>query len=200
MLENITIAKKGEKNDLEEGKNLAKEKGYMFSVYASDSMKKKSKCVFISHKKEDAKAAVAIGEYFTKVKAINIYLDQDDVILQEAVSKENDKEIVESIKRGLRCSTHLLCLISDQTRLSWWVPYEIGTAECCGVDISCLKLKDIADLPSFLKIQKVLLDINDFLQYVHELEPYGNYFTENKSDEISERERERLSLYLDGGM
>lgn len=64
--------------DLEEGKNLAKEKGYMFSEYASDSMKKKSKCVFISHKKEDAKAAVAIGEYFTKVKAINIYLDQDD--------------------------------------------------------------------------------------------------------------------------
>ena len=30
---------------------------------------------------------------------------------------------------------------------------KFGTAECYGVDISCLKLKDIADLPSFLKFK-----------------------------------------------
>ena len=92
-----------------------------------------AKCVFISHKKEDAAAAESIGKYLTDVVGVNIYLDSKDLVLQEAVSTDNDKKIVESIKRGLACSTHLLCVTSEKTRLSWWVPYEIGIADDSGV-------------------------------------------------------------------
>lgn len=54
---------------------------------------------------------------------VNIYLDTNDCELKEAVSSANDKKIVDSIKTGLQYSSHLLCLISDKTKLSWGVPY-----------------------------------------------------------------------------
>ena len=131
------------------------------------------RCVFISHKKEDETAAIAIGTYLTDIVGINIYLDTKDCILKEAVSQDNDQRIVDSIKRGLNCSSHLLCLISDMTRLSWWVPYEIGYAEKQTSDIAVLKLKDVQDVPSYLKIKRTLYTKEDFLRYASHLGPYG---------------------------
>ena len=72
---------------------------------------------------------------------MDIYLDLYDVELKEAVSVENDKKIVESIKKGIGTSSHLLCLVSDKTRLSWWVPYEVGVVGERGKTITTLKLK-----------------------------------------------------------
>lgn len=133
-----------------------------------------NRCVFISHKKEDEKAAIAIETYLTDIVVVDIYLDTKDCILREAVSTENDQKTVESIKRGLTCSSHLLCLISDKTKLSWWVPYEIGFADKQKMDIATLKLKDVEDIPSYLKIKKTQFDIEDFLQYISRLGPYGS--------------------------
>ena len=130
-----------------------------------------STCVFISHKKEDEAAALAIGNYIKNYADVDIYLDLYDLELVEAVSTENDRKIVASIKRGLRTSTHLLCLISDKTRLSWWVPYEIGVASELKKDITSLKLKNISDMPSFLKTEKVLMNASDFEGYVNSLKP-----------------------------
>lgn len=79
----------------------------------------KGKCVFISHKKEDERAAKAIGDYLMEKVGVDIYLDLYDVELQEAVSVDNDRKIVESIERGIATSSHLRCLVSHQTRLSW---------------------------------------------------------------------------------
>lgn len=79
-------------------------------------------CVFISHKKEDKLAAIDIGRYLMETVGVHIYLDIMDEKLQKATQIENDKVIVESIKEGLKYSTHLLCLISEKTHLSWWVP------------------------------------------------------------------------------
>lgn len=132
------------------------------------SLSSNEKCVFISHKKEDENVAKKIGDFLMKEVGVNIYLDTQDCELKEAVSENNDKKIVKSIKTGLECSTHLLCLISDKTRLSWWVPYEIGYAEKKEIDIASLKLKTINedDIPSFLKVKNVLYDRNDFNEYV----------------------------------
>ena len=129
-------------------------------------------CVFISHKKEDEAAARYIGNYIMEHAGVDIYLDLYDAELKEAVSTENDRKIVESIKRGLRTSTHILCVISDKTRLSWWVPYEIGVASENKKSIASLKLKDISDLPSFLKTEAVLMSAADFIKYVDSLNPF----------------------------
>jgi len=155
------------------------------------------RCVFISHKKEDEDAAIAIGSYLTDVVGINIYLDVKDCILSEAVSAENDQKIVESIKRGLDYSTHLLCLISDKTKLSWWVPYEIGYADRQSIDVSVLKLKDVDDIPSYLKIKRTLYNKEDFLRYISALGPYGSLFAEKGYRYFSARNDGILDNHLD---
>ena len=175
------------------GSNLSKAETWERSLLSYQN----KRCVFISHKKEDQDAAIAIGAYLTDTVGVNIYLDTEDCILEEAVSLENDQLIVESIKRGLSCSSDLLCLISDKTKLSWWVPYEIGFADKQSINIAVLKLKDIEDIPSYLKIKKILLNTEDFLQYVSELGPYGGIMAEKSYSMLSKRDNKLLMKYID---
>lgn len=157
----------------------------------------KKRCVFISYKKEDQDAAIAIGSYLTDTVGVNIYLDTQDCDLEEAVSLENDQLIVESVKRGLACSPDLLCLISDKTKLSWWVPYEIGFADKQSINIAVLKLKDIEDIPSYLKIKKMLLNTEDFLQYVSQLGPCGSIMAKEDYSRFSKCDNKVLKEYID---
>lgn len=154
-------------------------------------------CVFISHKKEDEDAAIAIGNYLTDTAGINIYLDTQDCILKEAVSSENDRQIVESIQKGLTYSSHLLCLVSDKTKLSWWVPYEIGFADKQGIHIAALKLKDVDDIPSYLKIKKTLFNTEEFLQYIIRLGSYGSIMEKKIYSHLSTRDNSVLAKYID---
>ena len=124
----------------------------------------KGNCVFISHKKEDEATAKAIGDYLLNQVGVDIYLDLYDIELKEAVSVDNDKKIVASIKKGIGTSTHLLCLVTDKTKMSWWVPYEVGVAGEHGKKIATLKLKAIEDIPSFLKTEQVLKNVQEFFK------------------------------------
>ena len=173
--------------------NLAKLTSWKRDMFSQ----KENYCVFISHKKEDEAAAIAIGTYLTDVVGVNIYLDTQDILLKEAVSTENDQKIVESIQTGLACSTHLLCLISDKTKLSWWVPYEIGFADKQKIDIAALKLKDIDDIPSYIKIRKTLFNMEDFLRYISGLDRYGSLFAEENYIHFSSADNKMLTDYID---
>lgn len=155
---------------------------------------KDGNCVFISHKKEDEKAAIAISDYLNEVAGVNTYLDLDDIVLQEAVSLDNDRGIVDSINDGLSVSTHLLCLISEKTRLSWWVPYEIGIASSKKMPIASLKLKSIDDVPSFLKTETVLTNIPEFFNYSKTLEPYGGFLSKRQ---LTGHDKIRLLKYVE---
>lgn len=157
----------------------------------------RSNCIFISHKKEDEDAAIKIGDYLLNEVGVNIYLDVYDCKLQEAVSLENDKEIVNSIKRGMELSTHLLCLVSDKTKLSWWVPYEIGIADVTQKNIASLKLARVDDIPSFLKIQENLYTISDFLKYASKIMPLGLYFETMNYDKLQKSYTRELEKYVD---
>lgn len=154
-------------------------------------------CVFISHKKEDEEAAIQIGQYLTDIAGVNIYLDTNDCELKEAVSTDNDQNIVDSIKTGLQYSTHLLCLISDKTKLSWWVPYEIGFSENKGINITSLKLKDVEDIPSYLKVKKVIFNKDDFIKYTCSLMPLDRYLFENHYNTLTLSDTSILEQYID---
>ena len=154
----------------------------------------KGNCVFISHKKEDERAAKAIGDYLMKQVGVDIYLDLYDVELKEAVSVDNDRKIVESIKTGIVTSSHLLCLVSHQTRLSWWVPYEVGVAGEHSKEIATLKLKGITDIPSFLKTEKVLNTIQEFFDYTKTLGRYGGLFSMRV---LKQDDKTTLCSYID---
>ena len=173
--------------------NLAKLEAWERSVITHSD----HRCVFISHKKEDEDAANAIGNYLTNVAGINIYLDTQDCVLREAVSTENDQKIVDSIQNGLTSSSHLLCLISDNTKLSWWVPYEIGFADKQGIDIAALKLNNVDDIPSYLKTKRALYTSDDFLRYIGSLGQYGSLFSEATYTHLSTLDNEILTRYID---
>ena len=141
-------------------------------------------CVFISHKKEDQKIAIMLGEFIESKFQYDIYLDIFDCELQEAVSINNDKKIVDSIKAGVDLSDILLCVISDETRLSWWVPYEIGLADNKGLTIASIKTKEVNDIPSFLKTQESLASISDLLAFLLKNGRYGGMFFKQETVEL----------------
>jgi hypothetical protein len=155
-------------------------------------------CVFISHKKEDEEIAVALGDFLMKKLHIDIYLDLYDLDLQEAVSKENDEKIVKSIKEGIELSDILLCIVSDNTRLSWWVPYEIGIADINKKIIASIKTKDIDDFPSFLKTKTTLKSIDELIELVFKSGRYGGlFFNEEKRDRLNNIDKGELEKYFE---
>lgn len=128
------------------------------------------KCIFLSHKSEDKASAKKIGEYIMKELDLDIYLDEYDTGLQKAIEDKNDKEIVNHINKGIDEASHLLCIISDKTQVSWWVSYEIGYAKKSSKDIASLQLKSIDDIPSFLKVEKYLSNIDDINRHYGKLQ------------------------------
>lgn len=56
----------------------------------------------------------------------NIYLDLYDETLQAADQNNDIETIVKSIQDGLKYSTHLLCVVTEKSKESWWIPYKIG--------------------------------------------------------------------------
>jgi hypothetical protein len=126
---------------------------------------RKTPCVFLSHKGEDKPAVRDIGEYL-KNAGINIYLDVDDPGLQQAVARGDDVAITKFIDLGITNSTHLLAIVSEKTKTSWWVSYEVGFGKRNGNGLATLKLKDVTDLPSFLKITTVVDGINGLNGYL----------------------------------
>ena len=177
-------------------RNIAQVSDVAKSLFKSQINAHKEKCVFISHKKEDESAAIAIGKFLMEIVGVNIYLDIMDTNLQTATQTENDRLIVNSIKNGLECSTHLLCLISDKTHLSWWVPYEIGIADNKDISIASLKLKTVDDIPSFLKIHPSFYHIEEFVRNTISYTRYGTPFFNEKYSQIS-AETETLKKYID---
>ena len=155
-------------------------------------------CIFISHKKEDQHIAIELGDFLTKKLDVDIYLDIFDAELQEAVSVENDAKIVDSITNGLKLSDILLCVISDKTRLSWWVPYEIGIAENSGLKIASIRTKEIDDFPSFLKTKRTISNLSELIEFVLKCGKYGSlFYSEKRRNNICQGDVGCLNKYFD---
>ena len=155
-------------------------------------------CVFISHKKEDKHIALEVGKFITEKLNWDIYLDVFDIELQEAVSVQNDEKIVQSIQEGIDISDILLCIVSDKTRLSWWVPYEVGIADTKNIKIVSLKTKQVDDFPSFLKTKDTVDNILQFIRYMSKNGRYGaSFFSEENVEKLRQLEIGRLEEYFD---
>lgn len=129
-----------------------------------------SLCVFISHKSEDKPMARAVAEALLDME-VDIYFDERDVILQGAAAAGHDEAIVKCINNGLDHCTHLLGLITKNTFKSWWVPYEIGGAQGRRRTCGHLVAKDVNDLPSYVKVAPLVLDIDGLAEWVRKIRP-----------------------------
>lgn len=131
------------------------------------------KCVFISYSHVDRKSAIAVAEAIHNA-GVAVYLDAMDKRLGMAVSSNDDGAIVERIEEGVQQSTHLIGVISNATKGSWWVPFEIGAVRTIrgGDSISALILDEVDDLPSFIKVATVLETAPELTQWLADIDRY----------------------------
>lgn len=76
--------------------------------------------------------------------------------LQLADEEGDHLMVVQCIEKGLAACTHLLGIITENTRESWWVPYEIGSATGRARDCAHLIDKEVSKLPSYVKAARIL--------------------------------------------
>lgn len=107
-------------------------------------------CVFISHQYADKSAARMIADYLISC-GIDVYFDEYDL----NINRNDPVSVVNAIKTGLRKSTHLMCLLSENAFKSKWVPWEVGYGY--EHNVFCVKLKDVAfkTMPEYLQIVPV---------------------------------------------
>lgn len=111
--------------------------------------------VFISHSRGDKNKARDVARALEASK-VDYYFDENDEELQLADEQGDHLKVVQCIENGLRACSHLLGIITENTKDSWWVPYEIGSATGRSQDCAHLIDKDFSELPSYIKAAKVL--------------------------------------------
>ena len=151
--------------------------------------------VFISHQKRDRDEAKKIADYLISV-GIEVYFDEFDKELQQADLNNNPKAVVAAIKKGIKSSTHMLCIVSPNTLTSTWVPFEIGYGYDL-IELTTLTLKGIknSDLPDYIKTKPIIRDIYDINKFVIELGK--GYILESKMFSDHSSNRHPLSGIMD---
>ena len=100
--------------------------------------------IFISHKQEDALTANQIA---SELRAIHVdyYLD----LLDSSVT-QSGRELTNHIRNNLNNCTDIIVVMSEITRYSQWVPFEVGMAAQIDMPTATF-LKDYVSLPDFLQ-------------------------------------------------
>ncbi len=127
---------------------------------------------------------------------LDIYLDLNDIGLQQATHEQNASKTVNYIEKALSMSTNILVLVTEKTKESWWVPYEIGYAKKGKKDIASLLLKSVEDFPDYLKIEKQLRGLEDLKKYMRELVTYTSYYENASSSIIVQQLEAKLLNYI----
>lgn len=114
---------------------------------------------FISHKQEDQGAALLIAGELKKLN-IEYYLDT----LDNTVTG-NGRELTEHIKQKLNDCTDIIVIMSHATRLSQWVPFEVGIAAQRDLPTATYLRSDV-ELPEFLEYWPRLKYASEIRKYV----------------------------------
>ena len=115
--------------------------------------------VFISHKREDSKLALTIQNEFTRY-GVSSYLD----ILDSSITA-GGKELTEHIKESLNSCTDIIVVISEATKNSWWVPFEVGMSAQVDMPTVSFLSSEVA-LPSYLSYWPRLKTVSDIRKYI----------------------------------
>lgn len=126
-------------------------------------------CIFLSHNSSDKEDAIKIGDYIMEYADLDIYLDIYDDELQSAATANDANAITSLIERGISSSTHTMCLVSENTVKSWWVPFELGYAKKSGIELCSLKLKGDIKLPEYLSISPILMGTKSLNSYIDKI-------------------------------
>ncbi len=115
--------------------------------------------VFISHKQEDSTTAKEIHRILQSLN-VDAYLD----LLEGELSLDGEA-LTQHIKRRLNECSDLLVVMSEETKKSWWVPFEIGMAAQRDFPTVTF-LKTGTALPGYLEYWPRLKRYQDLEDYV----------------------------------
>lgn len=118
-----------------------------------------SMTVFISHKQEDEYPARYVCDELKK-QGVEAYLD-----LLEGELLLKGKDLTNHIKSRLDECTDILVIMSDKTKDSWWVPFEIGMAAQKDFPIVSYLVNNV-DLPDYLSYWPKLRQSSDLHKYI----------------------------------
>ncbi|MEC4048955.1 toll/interleukin-1 receptor domain-containing protein [Flavobacterium sp. SUN046] len=129
-------------------------------------------CIFISHKKEDMQKAREVANYVIDC-GIDIFFDENDPILSNPETNNDPVIVTNAINKALTRSTHMICVVSNKTKESWWVPYEIGYVSnkppFSTQNIGILLVNDVQILPDYLFLAErieTVQELDSFLKSV----------------------------------
>lgn len=123
--------------------------------------------VFISHTTADDGIAKQVYDRLTKWHGITCYIDD----LDRMGATTN---VTGLVVRRLKDCTNLLALVTQNTKFSWWVPFEVGVAREAPRVITSFTNLDQHALPEYLKEWPVLRGetaIDTFAQYYKKQAP-----------------------------
>lgn len=126
-------------------------------------------CIFISHRQADSKSAEAIAQYILLNTDNNVYIDTMDYDLNNPGKQKDPKDVVTAIDSALAFSTHLLGVISDNTRGSWWVPYEFGGTRLQNKPTAFTLLSGVEELPEYMQVSQLIKDVHELNHWVKQL-------------------------------
>jgi hypothetical protein len=78
--------------------------------------------IFLSHQQTDSLAAIEVKNHLKLKHNIDCYLDLIDPKIKDG------EDIAAHVREQLGKCTQLLAIVSEATKSSWWVPWEIGVA------------------------------------------------------------------------
>ena len=115
--------------------------------------------VFISHKDIDCDIALHVQNVLAE-NQVDAYLD----LLDNSITETGEK-LTKHIKKKLNECSDILVVMSENTKNSWWVPFEIGMA--AQKDLPTVSyLNSGIVLPDYLSYWPRLKDNADILKYI----------------------------------
>lgn len=115
--------------------------------------------IFISHKQEDGVIAARLGEKF-KAYNIDTYLD----LIDDTISRDG-KTLTEHIRKSLNACTDIIVVMSEKTKFSQWVPFEVGMSAQKDMPTVTFMVEDV-ELPEFLDYWPSLKHFSDVEKYL----------------------------------
>ncbi len=144
--------------------------------------------IFISHKKEDELVAMQIAIRLKKAN-VEYYLD----VLDPTIAGSGER-LTEHIKNSLGTCTAINVVMSEKTKYSQWVPFEVGMAARTDMPTATYLSREVA-LPDFLSYWPRLRSVDDIDTYIRVrnatkeqmTKQYGSYMTASSHKSIETR-------------
>ena len=115
--------------------------------------------VFVSHKSDDSAQAVEIARFLDR-RGLSAFVD-----VLEIKGAKDDRSLDKKLRDIICASKSLLTVVSEKTKESWWVPFEVGIAFDRDKFLGSALLVHNVELPLFLENWPVARTYDDLARW-----------------------------------